>query len=206
MDSKKYNLWSDGYGAPGQLLNDTDEYPFAGYGAVHEEMYDMVRKSDAKKILDIGFGTGIVMRKLYQDGYDLYGLDMSEQIVEAGKLDMPNAKLFCADYSLGLPLRLVREEFDMAVSIYGMHHLDNYEQTRLVRDMLRQLKPGGQIILGGLAFETFDEMKAFRKQNKDKWLYKGMYTLYDELDKVFENVTWKKISKCAGIVTITKAK
>lgn len=204
MEEMQYDLWSDVHEVPVQLQEDNDEYPFAGYRVVLEEMYDMIRKSDANKILDIGFGTSLVMKKLYQDGYELYGVDMSEQMVEAGRADMPNAKLVMADYSLGLPLSLIQEEYDMAISVYGMHHLDNYEQTNLIKDILRQLKPGGKLIIGGLAYETFREMKEFRKQNKEKWLYKGGYTLYDELDKVFENVTWKKISKCAGIVTITK--
>lgn len=204
MEEMQYDLWSDVHEVPVQLQEDNDEYPFAGYRVVLEEMYDMIRKSDANKILDIGFGTSLVMKKLYQDGYELYGVDMSEQMVEAGRADMLNAKLVMADYSLGLPLSLIQEEYDMAISVYGMHHLDNYEQTNLIKDILRQLKPGGKLIIGGLAYETFREMKEFRKQNKEKWLYKGGYTLYDELDKVFENVTWKKISKCAGIVTITK--
>lgn len=204
MNSMKYQLWTEDYKKPVQFQHDSDEYPFAGYSTLLEAMYNEVRESDAKKILDLGFGTGLVMRKLYIDGYDLYGLDMSEQIVEAGKEDMPNAKLYKADYSLGLPLRLLDEEFDMAISVYGMHHLDNYEQTRLIRGLLRQLKPGGKIILGGLAFETIEEMKDFRKLNGENWLYKGRYTLFEEIDKVFHNVTWKKISKCAGIVTITK--
>ncbi len=204
MDGKKYDLWSDGYGAAVHLLNDKDEYPVAGYATVLSEVYNMVRESDAKKILDVGFGTGIVTKKLYGDGYELYGVDSSEQMVEAGKEFMPKAKLVMADYSLGLPLRLIQEKYDMIISVYAFHHLDHYEQEHLIEDMLRQLAPGGQIIIGGLAFETIADMKELRKQTKDNWLYKGMYMLYDELDKVFSNVTWTKISKCAGIVTITK--
>lgn len=203
MDNKKYDLWSDGYGAAINLLNDKDEYPVAGYAALLNEVYNMVRESSAKKILDVGFGTGIVAKKLYRDGYELYGVDASEQMVEAGKDFMPNAKLVMADYSLGLPLGLIQEKYDVIISVYAFHHLDHYEQEHLIHDMLRQLAPGGQIIVGGLAFESLADMKELRKQTKDNWLYKGMYMLYDELDKVFSNVTWNKISKCAGIITIT---
>lgn len=204
MDNKKYDLWSDGYGATTNLLNDKDEYPFAGYATLLNEVYNMVRESDAKKILDVGFGTGIIAKKLYADGYELCGVDSSEQMVEAGKEYMPKAKLVMADYTLGLPLRLTQETYDMVISTYAFHHLDHYEQDHMIHDMLRQLNPGGKIIIGGLGFETMDELKALRKQNKDTWMYSGMYLLYDELDKIFSNVTWTKISKCAGIITITK--
>ncbi len=204
MDDKKYDLWSDGYGAAVHLLNDNDEYPVAGYADLLNEVYNIVRESDAKKILVVGIGTGIVTKKLYNDGYEIYGIDASEQMIEAGKEAMPKAKLAVADYSLGLPLRLTHETYDMIISAYASHHLGRYEQEHLVKDMLRHLVPGGKVVLGGLAFETHEEMKKLRKQSKEKWLYKGMYILYEELDKIFSHAKWHKISKCAGIVTITK--
>lgn len=204
MNNEKYDLWADGYGASVNLLNDKDEYPVAGYAALLNEMYSMVRQSSAKKILDIGFGTGIITRKLYEDGYEIWGIDAAEQMVEAGKEQMPNAKLYTADYSLGLPLGLLQEKYDMSISAYAFHRLDHYEQEHLICEMLRQLVPGGQLILGGLGFKNMEELKALRAQNRDVWRYNGMYLLYDELEQVFPNVRWTKISKCAGIVTITK--
>lgn len=204
MESKKYDLWSDGYGATVHLLNDNDEYPVAGYAALLNEVYNMVRESNAKKILVVGVGTGIVTKKLYEDGYEIYGTDISEQMIEAGREAMPNAKLMVADCSLGLPLRLTHETYDMIISVYAFHHLDHYEQEHLIEDMLRQLAPGGQIILGGLAFETLADMKELRSRNKETWVYNGMYMLYDEIDRVFTDAVWKKISKCAGIITIPK--
>lgn len=204
MDSKNYDLWADGYGAAVHLLNDKDEYPVAGYADLLNEVYRMVHQSEGKKILDAGFGTGILTKKLYEDGYTIYGIDASEQMVEAGSECMPEATLVTADYSMGMPLKLIREEFDTIISTYAFHHLDHYEKVSLIKDMLRQLKPGGKVIIGDLAFETRDEMKRFRKENKENWLYEDMYLVYEEAEKDFENVAWKKISKCAGIVTITK--
>lgn len=204
MDSKQYDLWSDGYGASIHLLSDEDEYPVAGYSTLLNEVYNMVRQSDAKKVLDAGFGTGIITRKLYQDGYTIYGVDASEQMVAAGQESMPEAKLVMADFSMGMPLKLTHETYDIIISTYAFHHLDHYEKVSLLKDMLRQLKAGGKIIIGDLAFETMDEMKEFRRQNKEKWLYEDMYMIYEEVEKDFHNVEWKKISKCAGIVTITK--
>lgn len=204
MDSKNYDLWADGYGAAVHLLNDKDEYPVAGYADLLNEVYHMVHQSDAKKILDAGFGTGILTKKLYEDGYSIYGIDASEQMVDAGQECMPEATLVTADYSMGMPLKLLREEFDLVISTYAFHHLDHYEKVSLIKDMLRQLKPGGKVIIGDLAFETKDEMKAFRKANKENWLYEDMYLVYEEAEKDFDKVEWKKISKCAGIVIITK--
>lgn len=200
----KYDLWSDGYGEAVHLLEDENEYPVAGYAKLLNEVYNMVRSSDAKVILDAGFGTGILTKKLYDDGYEIHGIDASEQMVEAGHETMPNASLKVADYSMGLPLACIHKEYDLIVSTYAFHHLDHYEKVSLLRDMLRQLKDGGQIIIGDLAFESKKELKQFRKANRENWLYEDMYMIYEEYLKDFDNVAWTKISKCAGIVVLTK--
>lgn len=202
LDKNNDDLWSDGYGAANHLLDDNDEYPVAGYGKLLNEVYHIVRSSDAKKILDAGFGTGILTRKLYQDGYEIYGVDASEQMVAAAKETMPKATMVLADYSMGMPLAFVGKQFDMIISTYAMHHLDHYEKVRLLLDMLRILKPGGKVIIGDLAFTTKNEMKNFRKLNKENWLYEDMYLVYEEVTKDFPDAQWTKISKCAGIVTL----
>lgn len=139
MEQKEFDLWSDGYGAAVHLLNDKDEYPVAGYSRLLNEVYKMVRNSDAKKILDAGFGTGILTKKLYHDGYDIFGIDMSEQLVAAGKEEMPNANLVCYDYSMGMPLGFVNEKFDMIISTYAFHHIDHWDKAELLEDMMRHL-------------------------------------------------------------------
>lgn len=204
MDHKTYDLWSGDCGSAVRLLDDHDEYPVAGYGTLLNEVYSRIRESDAKTILDAGFGTGILTRRLYEDGYEIYGMDASEKMVEAGKEMMPGAKLYAEDYSMGLPLPFIGTEFDLIVSTYAFHHLDYYEKAILIRDMLKQLKSGGMLMIGDLAFEKKDEMKEFRRQNKDHWLYGDMYMVYEEVAKDFSDAEWTKISKCAGIVTIRK--
>lgn len=203
-DNKTYDLWKGTYGEGIHLLDEQDEYPVAGYREVLKQVYGHVREASGKRVLDAGFGTGILTKKLYQDGYDVSGMDMSEMIVEVGKEEMPKAKLVCCDYSLGMPLQFMRDDFDVIISTYGFHHMDHYEQMGLVKDMLRHLKPDGKIVIGGLAFESMKALKEFRKANKEKWLYENMYIVYGEIIKDFPQAQWKQISKCAGIVTITK--
>ncbi len=199
-----YDLWSDGYGTSVPLLNDNDEYPVAGYSQLLCEVYNAIRESGAKKLLDVGFGTGILTNKLYMDGLTVYGIDASEQMVLAGRARMPDAVLIGGDYSMGMLLSLVHEAFDLIVSTYAFHHLDHCEKVSLLGDMLRLVPEGGKVIIGDLAFETREEMKNFRQQQGDNWLYEDMYMVYEEAQKDFAHVEWKKISKCAGIITITK--
>lgn len=203
-DNMTYDLWSDGYGASIHLLDDHDEYPVAGYASVLNEVYKSIHEAEGKKVLVAGVGTGIIAKKLYKEGYDIYGMEMSESLEEAEEDDMPNAHLICCDYSMGMPLNFVREEFDVAYSVYAFHHLDDREQKDLITDIYRHLKTGGKIIIAGLAFENMKTLKAFKKANKEKWLYEHMYIVYDEIKREFPEATWKQISKCAGVVEIVK--
>ena len=129
---------------------------------------------------------------------------MSEQLVAAGKEEMPNANLVCYDYSMGMPLGFVNEKFDMIISTYAFHHIDHWDKADILEDMMRHLKEGGKIIIGDLAFPTLKELKTFRKENKEKWLYEDMYMVFDEVKKFYPDAEWIKISKCAGIAVITK--
>lgn len=197
-------MWADGYGGEIHLLDDRDEYPVAGYAKLLAEVYEMVRSSDAEKVLDIGFGTGILTRKLYADGYEISGIDASEQMVLAGRECMPNAKFVVADYSFGMPLDFVNTTFDMIISTYAFHHLDYYEKAALIRELLHLLREGGKLIIGDLAFSSEKELKELRSRHRENWLYEDQYIVYSEIEKDFGNTEWRKISGCAGIVTITK--
>jgi len=44
---------------------DEGTYPFAGYKAILNEIYNRVLSGSAKTVLDIGFGTGTLTTRLY---------------------------------------------------------------------------------------------------------------------------------------------
>ena len=73
LDNKGFDLWADGYDKSVQLSEENEEYPFAGYKDVLNEIYNVVHTKGKAKILDIGFGTGVLTKKLYDDGYEICG-------------------------------------------------------------------------------------------------------------------------------------
>ena len=106
LDNKGFDLWADGYDESVHLCEENNEYPFAGYKDVLGTIYNMVHKKEKAKILDIGFGTGVLTKKLYDDGYEIYGIDFSEKMIEIAKEKMPLAKLVQYDFSKGFPEEL----------------------------------------------------------------------------------------------------
>ena len=73
---KNYDLWADGYGEADTCCSTiTISNPFAGYAKVLNEVYASAPAvGKAKRILDVGFGTGVDdKKKLYADGYEIHG-------------------------------------------------------------------------------------------------------------------------------------
>lgn len=69
LDKHGFDLWADGYDQSVGLSDEEGTYPFAGYKQILNEIYSRILIRKAKSILDIGFGTGTLTTKLYeQDG------------------------------------------------------------------------------------------------------------------------------------------
>ncbi len=154
LDDKGFDLWADGYDNSVQLSEENNEYPFAGYKDVLNTIYNLVRKREKAKILDIGFGTGILTKKLYDDGYQIYGIDFSQNMIEIAKEKMPLANLIRYDFSKGLPEEIKDISFDFIISTYAMHHLEDKEKITFIEKLESHLNEDGKIIIGDIAFKT----------------------------------------------------
>lgn len=200
----QFDLWGDGYAAEIHLLDEKDEYPVAGYRDLLNQVYQKVHELSAKKILELGFGTAILTKKLYQDGIRISGVDVSESVVDAGKEDMPEAHLICDDYELGMPMEFLGEKFDAIIATYAFHALDHYEKADLIEELLEHLNPGGKVIIGDIAFESKKEMKEHLKDVPKTLKKHDFPLLHHEAVKDFPELNWTKISGCAAIMEIER--
>lgn len=124
LDNKGFDLWADGYDKSVQLSEENNEYSFAGYKDVLNYVYNIVKEKTGS-LLDIGFGTGVLTKRLYDEGYIITGIDFSQGMIEIAKEKMPNANLICYDFTRGLPDELKKESFDWIISTYAIHHLND---------------------------------------------------------------------------------
>lgn len=205
LDNKGFDLWAHGYDKSVQLSEENNEYPFAGYKDVLNTIYNLVHRKENAKVLDIGFGTGILTKKLYNDGYEIFGIDFSERMIEIAKDKMPSAKLVQYDFSKGLPKELLNEQFDYIISTYAIHHLEDEEKVNFINSLNDYLAGNGEIIIGDVAFKTRALLEQC-KSGTDKWDDDEVYIVYDELEKYFpkQEISFKAISHCAGIFQIEK--
>ena len=74
-------------------------------------------------VLDIGFGTGTLTAKLYENGCKIYGQDFSSRMIELACAKMPDAHLYQGDFTQGLAEPIKRQSYDFIVATYSLHHL-----------------------------------------------------------------------------------
>ncbi len=206
LDNKGFDLWADGYDKSVQLSEENDEYPFAGYKDVLNTIYNIVHKREKVKILDIGFGTGILTKKLYDDGYEIYGIDFSQKMIEIAKEKMPLASLIKYDFSKGLPEEIKDHSFDYIISTYAMHHLEDEEKNEFIEKLENYLNEDGKSIIGDIAFKTRELLEKCKANYNEYWDDEEIYFVFEELKESLynKNISFTEISHCSGVIQISK--
>ena len=203
LDNKGFDLWADGYDKSVQISDESDEYPFEGYKDVLNTVYKTVREKMGT-VLDIGFGTGVLTQKLYDDGYKITGIDFSEHMIEIAQEKMPEADLIQYDFTDGLPKILEDISFDWIISTYAIHHLTDEQKKLFIHELMEHITAGGSIIFGDVAFQTKEDLGQAKKRAQEQWDEEEVYLVADEVKKMFPEweVNFKKISYCSGVMTI----
>lgn len=204
LDSKGFDLWADDYDKSVNLCEESNEYPFAGYKDVLGTIYQNIKSGPGMKILDVGFGTGILAKKLYDEGYSVYGMDFSEKMIEIAAAKMPEAILCRHDFTKGFPEDFKNQQFDFIICTYAIHHLSVSEQKSFIRELTEHLSPQGKILIGDVAFETIEELNHCREESGDDWDDEEIYPVAEVLRADFPKMQFKKVSFCAGVLLLQK--
>ena len=204
LNSNGFDVWADGYDESVRLADESDAYPFAGYAAILKEIYGRVCASGAKAVLDIGFGTGTLAAKLYQQGCDVFGQDFSSRMIQLAQGKMPRAQLYQGDFSLGLVQELKQRRYDAIIATYALHHLTDEQKVAFFQELLLLLQDNGCIYVGDVAFATRAQLEQCKAQAGDDWDASEIYFVYDELKQAFPQLRFEPVSHCAGLLTLKK--
>lgn len=202
LDKKGFDLWADGYDIAVGISDEENSYPFAGYKDVLGTIYKTIMEKQNAVVLDIGFGTGTLTAKLYENGCSIYGQDFSARMIELAAQKMPKANLYQGDFSQGLVKELLRQNYDFIVATYSLHHLSDKQKITLLHTLRCCLNPRGQILIGDVAFENRSQLEQCRKEAGDDWDDEEIYFVAEEIKKEFPTMTFTKISFCAGILAL----
>lgn len=204
LNNTGFDLWADGYDKAVGLSDEENTYPFAGYKEVLGIIYQTVMRKRRPAVLDIGFGTGTLTARLYEQGCAIFGQDFSSRMIELAYGKMPDAQLFQADFTHGLAEPLRRRQYDFIVATYSLHHLTDAQKIPFLHSLLGCLKDDGRILIGDVAFETRKQLEQCRREAGDEWDDEEIYFVADELRNAFPELSFTQISGCAGILTLSR--
>ena len=202
LNQTGFDLWADGYDKSVGLSDEKNTYPFAGYKAVLGSIYQTVMEKPNAVVLDVGFGTGTLTAKLYENGCTIYGQDFSARMIELASEKLPKAHLYQGDFTQGLVEPLLVQKYDFIMATYSLHHLTDEQKVSFLRVLQGLLNPGGQILIGDVAFETRTELENCRKDAGEKWDEDEIYFVVDELKKDFPTLGFTQCSHCSGVLAI----
>jgi ubiquinone/menaquinone biosynthesis C-methylase UbiE len=126
----------------------------AGISRVHDTLADRADIRSGHRILEIGCGTGNLLMAVARrrPGAELIGIDPDPGALrrarrKAARAGVPVAlnRAFAGD--LPVPDRSI----DRVLSSFMLHHLDDDEKVRAMREACRVLRPGGELHLVDIA-------------------------------------------------------
>lgn len=150
MSCKKTNMTKEHFNETANYYEDSFD------GRYVKPMYDYILRYFADKkeasILDIGCGNGTILARLANERRTLYGVDLSENMIEIAKKRLGvHAKLLVADAK---ELPFSESEFDYIICNASFHHYPYPKET--LQEMRRVLKNKGELLIGeGYAYEPF---------------------------------------------------
>ena len=101
-----------------------------------------------KRILEVGFGSGVTFPNLHEAYEEIHGLDLNVSVEEVAAVF--RARQIDARLQNGSVLSMPYEDnfFDTVLLISILEHLKPSEQGPAFREIRRVLKPGGQVVYG----------------------------------------------------------
>lgn len=134
---KGYNLISRAYGE--RYAHELDYKPFD-----RDLLLRFAQSVPAKKVCDLGCGSGHIGAHLQSLGLAVIGIDLSPGMVEEARRRYPKVR-----YEVGDMLDLKLEENSLAgiVALYSIIHLRREDLEKAFRGMGRVLEPGGLLLV-----------------------------------------------------------
>jgi len=113
---------------------------------VRKQVVDFAGVKAGAKVLDVGTGTGKQAVAFARQGYDVTGIDISDDMLRIArkKNEYPNLNFMPADATV-LPFE--SGNFDVAMISFALHDMPVTIREKALKEMVRVTKPAGTIVV-----------------------------------------------------------
>jgi putative AdoMet-dependent methyltransferase len=161
-----FNEWAKDYDR--FVHENSTSFPFCGYEELCMKVIESIDEHSC--VFDIGIGTGyIINRILMSKKVEVFGIDISEEMVDVAKARIPSGAFECFDIRKFDTLKWDYPSFDYILSTYTFHHFTDEQKIELVTFLLSKIKPNGQIIIGDIGFWDDDDYCQSKSNLGDAW-------------------------------------
>ncbi len=154
------------------------------------------------RLLDIGCASGLLLSRAVAQGWEAFGLDTSERLLEVALQRVPQASLFPGPIeSAGYG----SDYFDAVIALNLLEHLR--DPVKLLEEVDRVLRPGGIFLFKTVRIDSIPARK--RKMNWDHLKWPGHLIWYSKksLDLVLQNANFRvRKSQVTGVPYIPGVK
>ena len=198
---KLFDNWAEDY----DPSNDTAEYPFTGYDNVLDGIATIVNQEKPKKVLDLGTGTGNLLKRFDSETIELWGTDFPPEMITKAEQTFKNVQFLELDVLSDSIPDVLPTDFDFIVSAYVLHEFPLEDKAKILKRYSQHLSKDGVFIIGDIAFETVAQRETAQRTFKN-WDPSESPWAADESQAIFDTLEltnhYKQISNCAGIYVI----
>ncbi|MEF2230694.1 MAG: class I SAM-dependent methyltransferase [Pseudodesulfovibrio sp.] len=115
-----------------------------GHKGQREYVKTYIRPSKGDRLLDIGCGTGRILR--YLPECDYLGADLSERYIARARKRKFSGRTRFISSDINQFLQQSREGFDIIIGYGLLHHLNDGEAQAMIRRAKDSLLPGGRLV------------------------------------------------------------
>lgn len=206
-DKWNFNGWAKTY--DDDVIKDKGELKiYKNYNLILESVYNLVSDSEFEnpRVLEIGVGTGNLASKFLNKKFYIEGIDQSREMLSVLKQKYPQLKVRLGEF---LKIPYDNKQFDVIISTYAFHHLNESEKIISIEEMLRVLKDNGMIVIGDLMFRNeedekniLDELSNEQIEEINDEYYSYIDFLQNEFKKYNKILKYKRIDKFNYIIKV----
>ena len=152
IENKTFDRWAKNYDADIREAETRGNWMYKNYSTILKKVVEMIEKrypDKGTKLIDIGAGTGNLTRLFQSKGYQITGIEPSDEMTSQFKTKLPSVKILKGDFC---DIPLPDNSVDAIVSAYAWHHLTPKEKEQSITEMSRVLKENSSVIIADLMF------------------------------------------------------